>query len=226
MGARPWPGRGSAPLMKVPDPPPKPDRLPGDVALCDCTSQSWGSPPSLKVGHETSHGPEPLRTPCRGSKHPEDVVRLAGQKDRQKKKWMPPMGDHPHHCRGRHHPATPDMNVPEKEPTPQVEPVESPHPGHSAAWPRSMGEAWMPVPSAHPADRHLSCLAVCIRGTHPLVHLGALTASPLTLRLVPPLAPRSLRPSPGGVGRRGPGGGLRPVPVPQWSPNTHAPLPR
>lgn len=86
-----------------------------------------------------------------------------------------------------------------RELTPQAEAMESPHPGPSAAGPGSRGRGLDARPLRPPHRQALSCLAVRVRGTHPLVHLRL--TLPLTLRpapTAPPPAPRSLRPSPGG----------------------------
>lgn len=77
MGARPWSGRGSAPLMRVPDPHHHPQAS-SLGTWPHVTSRSWGFPPYLELGQETSHSPEAPGTPRRGSEHPED-----GQTERQ-----------------------------------------------------------------------------------------------------------------------------------------------
>lgn len=170
MGARPWSGRGSAPLMRVPDPHHHPQA--GSLGTWPhVTSRSWGFPPYLELGQETSHSPEAPGTPRRGSEHPEDG-QTERQTDRQKNQgcllW------------GRHPPATPNTNVPEKEPTPQGEPGESPQAVPRQPGPGPVGEAWTPSPLPAP-QTGIAPAWLPPSGAHPLVHPG------LTLPSNPPL---------------------------------------
>lgn len=125
---------GSAPLMRVPDPHHHPQA--GSLGTWPhVTSRSWGFPPYLELGQETSHSPEAPGTPRRGSEHPEDG-QTERQTDRQKNQGCLLWGHHP--------PATPNTNVPEKEPTPQGEPGEGPQAVPRQPGPGPVGEAWTP----------------------------------------------------------------------------------